>query len=542
MARIINGQLYVSSYEPTGNPGEYTFTDAVFSNQADASGSGALDIQVGFIVYVPIADILSFSPIPGFCHRYRITNISSSSYSNISATILWDEVGSEIDTPISGSYAIISERTSNLGLGLPASMDVYANIPGGITENARDVDLKYIIDNISGGGSSSTGIQGLTGIQGSTGIYGLTGILGIDGQTGIQGLTGILGIDGQTGIQGFTGIRGLTGLTLGGAVYYLHNETSDATSSYKLLSRTLPEVTESIAQVTIKNTTSPQLLGVWCTVAGDPGIQVPGGVRTYKFWESMSTAGGDTNFAAQMFKRDSSGNEIFLADSTSGNLMGVAADWNLSTWDITILSPGTFGPTDRFVQKIWAMTTATSNKVVSLSYEDQTHASYIETPISIGMVGSQGRTGIQGVTGILGIDGQTGIQGLTGLALGATGVQVKTGVLSFSISSAIGSCPTGIMGQTTLPGNTAFNTWTIFTDTTSSINLDVRKSSYANYPDTTGLHGTTGLFILSGIKNTGITDYWSGQTGASGDLIRVILAGSDGSASKISLNLGYSLF
>ena len=160
-----------------------------------------------------------------------------------------------------------------------------------------------------------------------------------------------------------------------------------------------------------------------------------------------------------------------------------------------------------------------------------------ETGPAGGPVGETGPQGIQGATGIgyVGSDGATGPQGVTGL-------QVKTGSFNFSMSTAIGAVPTGIMGQITLSGNTAFNSWTILTDVTSVVNLDVQKASYASYPNFTSMHGSTGLFISSGLKNTGTTAYWAGATGTSNDILRVVLLSSDASASKVSLNLGYTLF
>jgi hypothetical protein len=125
---------------------------------------------------------------------------------------------------------------------------------------------------------------------------------------------------------------------------------------------------------------------------------------------------------------------------------------------------------------------------------------------------------------------------------GATGVAGTAGSLNFSMSAGIGSVPTGIMGQTILASNSAFTTWTLLTDATSSIKLDIQKSTYANYPNTSSLHGSTGVFINASTKNTGTTSAWSGSTGASGDVLKVILTGSDGTASKISLLLAYTNF
>ena len=53
MARIINGALTVDAFNPTGNPGEYTFENAIFNNQSDATGNGAYDVQVGFVLFFP---------------------------------------------------------------------------------------------------------------------------------------------------------------------------------------------------------------------------------------------------------------------------------------------------------------------------------------------------------------------------------------------------------------------------------------------------------------------------------------------------------
>jgi hypothetical protein len=219
MARMINGTLFVTSFDPTGNPGEYTFTNAVYDNQADATGQGANDVQVGFIIYIPALDPFTFVPVPGISHRYKITAISYQDFTNLSATILWDEDGSEIDVPQNASYSIIAEDTPNLHLGLIPSRDVYANLEGGMSENAHDNDLLRIVDKLGVTGPQGlTGIQGGTGLMGPTGVQGVTGILGIDGvtgvqgATGIQGVTGIMGIDGETGVQGATGIQGQTGI------------------------------------------------------------------------------------------------------------------------------------------------------------------------------------------------------------------------------------------------------------------------------------------------------------------------------------------
>jgi hypothetical protein len=111
MARIINGTLYVNSFSPTGNPGEYTFVNAIYDNQADVTGNGALDVQAGFVLYIPAKDPISQISLPGVAHRYKIASVSSATVSTLSATMLWNERGPEVDLPLDESYCIISEDT-----------------------------------------------------------------------------------------------------------------------------------------------------------------------------------------------------------------------------------------------------------------------------------------------------------------------------------------------------------------------------------------------------------------------------------------------
>ena len=174
MARIINGTLLVDVYSPTANPGEYTFTDAIYENQADATGSGSLDVQPGFIVYIAALDSITFVPVPGVVHRYKIVSIQDASDGiHLSATIIWDEAGSEVDRPQDGIHAIISENVTDCNYGLPASTEVYSDLAGGVVEASYNADIRR---NACHGGE--TGVAGATGIPGPTGIQGETGSCG----------------------------------------------------------------------------------------------------------------------------------------------------------------------------------------------------------------------------------------------------------------------------------------------------------------------------------------------------------------------------
>lgn len=132
MSRIINGTLFVPSYVPTGNPGEWTITNATYTNVTDATGNGAFDLKEGFLLYPPASDKNTYFVIPGVVYRYRITQIQIVDADTINATILWDGGGAEIDAPTNGALATICEPGDGpLKLGLPVSEDIYPNLTAG---------------------------------------------------------------------------------------------------------------------------------------------------------------------------------------------------------------------------------------------------------------------------------------------------------------------------------------------------------------------------------------------------------------------------
>jgi hypothetical protein len=253
VSRIVSGTLYIDSFVSTG-PGEYTFTDAIYENQADPTGAGSLAITPGYILFVNAVDPSTQVPIPGVVIRFKITQIIAADGLHLSAKILWDDEGTQDDDPQNASYALISEPTVYHQFGLPESEIVYPNLQGGIYENAIVKDIRHITDKLGftgvgvtgmSGTSGTTGFQGLTGIQGYTGLanwltesYYPTGALaiplllwnlndnalfayvtGMDAWVQIsagslQGATGT-GSQGITGAgsQGFTGIQGVTGVS-----------------------------------------------------------------------------------------------------------------------------------------------------------------------------------------------------------------------------------------------------------------------------------------------------------------------------------------
>lgn len=443
------------------------------------------------------------------------------------------------------------------------------------------------------GNTGSTGILGMTGLlgnQGATGIIGLTGLrgpvgagtTGVQGLTGLQGITGIKGL-GLTGLQGNTGFQGVQGS--GGATLFLDDSTANIGGYHKLISS--PSILgEIIDSVSVDSTSGLGLIESYISDITFPGTSViVGGIWDFSLYRYVSDATGVSQIKIGVYTRttDSTETELFNAFSQEIDDTSVALEEIYSIQPDFVVSSNT----NRLVVKYFGLTTSPSSIQINLVHNGPNHYSHFHTPIALsgnqgvtglfgftgfigatglygptGILGLQGVTGIRGLTGLIGltgITGQTGIFGLTGIfgvtglqgntgisgvtgVVGGTGVQVKTGSYNFSMSTAIGAIPTGIMGQVSLTGNNSFSTWTVLTDVTSSINVDVQKSTYAGYPNFSSWNGNTGIFISSGLKNTGTTGYWSGVTGASGDILRVILSGSDASASKVTLNLGYTLF
>lgn len=156
MANPVSAELFVSAFNPTGNPGEYTIESAVFNNQSDSSGNGAYDVQVGFVLYVPAMSLATAMAIPGVLHRYKFTAVDILDSATISGTLVWDEKGDEEDSPMSGCSCLLAEVTPNRSLGLIPADALYPNMTQGSSLGSLRVDVKNIHDSLtsSGGGAN----------------------------------------------------------------------------------------------------------------------------------------------------------------------------------------------------------------------------------------------------------------------------------------------------------------------------------------------------------------------------------------------------
>ena len=135
--------------------------------------------------------------------------------------------------------------------------------------------------------------------------------------------------------------------------------------------------------------------------------------------------------------------------------------------------------------------------------------------------GSVGATGPQGNTG------STGPQGNTG----STGPQGNTGpsedVLSVFIDSTPDGISTGKKAYRFIPYDCQALEWYVVAGQTGSIQFDVKKSSFTNYPSTTSVVGLDYPSLSGQFKNsnTGITA-WTGLS--AGDMVDFVINSNTG--------------
>jgi hypothetical protein len=144
-----------------------------------------------------------------------------------------------------------------------------------------------------------------------------------------------------------------------------------------------------------------------------------------------------------------------------------------------------------------------------------------------GSQGIQGPTGSQGIQGVTGATGATGSQGIQGTP-GPTGA---TGPTEDNITLFIDATPdditTGNKGYKQIAYNCEAIEWYVISGQTGSIEFDIKKSSFANYPSTTSIVGSDYPGLSGAMKdsNTGITA-WSGLS--AGDMIDFVINSNTG--------------
>lgn len=150
--RPINASLFVEAFTPTGNPGEYTFENARYSNLADRTGNGAFDVQVDFVLYVPASDFNTAAPIIGVVHRYKLTSVTVTDPGLVSGTMIWDESGQEgLEIPTNSIGCGLSQKSPVSGYGFAPTDAFYPDLPVGLAVQSVQTDLWNITDNATPG-------------------------------------------------------------------------------------------------------------------------------------------------------------------------------------------------------------------------------------------------------------------------------------------------------------------------------------------------------------------------------------------------------
>lgn len=153
---------------------------------------------------------------------------------------------------------------------------------------------------------------------------------------------------------------------------------------------------------------------------------------------------------------------------------------------------------------------------------------WVKAGINVGVTGPQGITG-------MGIQGATGIRGTTGVDTGITGA------INLVFDGGGNVVTTGYKVDMTIPFNLAPRSYRFVGTPTGSIYVDLYRDTYTNYPSgqTGTVHGITGPYINSGVKNTdSVLSGWTGSWNAY-DILRVNVK-SVSTITNATLTINYS--
>lgn len=307
------------------------------------------------------------------------------------------------------------------------------------------------------------GFQGIRGISGKDGIPGIDGFDGIDGIDGIQGLIGPRGITGINGIPGLDGFDGEPGESLipgpmgpqgpagvsAGRIYYLDPSAASDIAGYKnalAIPSALPETT--IASVL--TLTTDTLLASFATLPGAPDItSLPAGTAFRHFHVITGGIAEIARLKVELYRCNSDGSgETLLRTGYSSSFSG--ATIREIVWNFSDSSGYTFTTSQRIVFKVYgARVSGPANCNLTVYFDGNDNASYIQTTISTGLTGQQGIQGIQGIMGFSGLDGDDGldsfvpgprgIQGIPGInGIGIPGLDAEEPELVMMIPGPIG--------------------------------------------------------------------------------------------------------
>lgn len=298
---------------------------------------------------------------------------------------------------------------------------VYEYLPTGSTNSilAVDADGRTIITSVSG----ATGSSGTSGTSGLSGVNGTNGTSGIDGTSGSSGTSGLSGVNGTNGTSGTSGVG------------------TDGTSGTSGINGLSNSFFNYVTKTTI--------------TTGDPGTG-------HIIWNNAIQS--DTT-AIHVSETDDNGNniDVFFSQLQSGTTITIqdkSSHLNYQTWLI-----GT--PIDNSTYWEIPVTLITSTYIFPNNHD----VLFIVSSLPSGTSGTSGTSGINGTDGFNGTSGTSGSSGVNGITTGVFGITIDGG------GSVI---TTGVKGYLVVPYNASIQSWSVVSDVSGSIVVDVwKRASYA---------------------------------------------------------------
>jgi hypothetical protein len=155
--------------------------------------------------------------------------------------------------------------------------------------------------------------------------------------------------------------------------------------------------------------------------------------------------------------------------------------------------------------------------------------------LSGGINGPQGPQGPVGPSGSNGTSGTSGATGPTG-PMGPVGATV--GTIGITLNGNGANITTGSKGYINVPYTCTIVGWTLLSSTVSSILIDIEKSDYTTFPNTTSIVGSATPSLVSVQKNNatnvGLTGWTTTIT--AGDILEYVVLSNTGTT-YCNLNL-----
>lgn len=356
------------------------------------------------------------------------------------------------------------------------------------------------------GASGDTGVagpQGDTGVSGPKGDTGTSGSAGSKGDTGTQGDTGLDGAQGDTGSSGSPGAKGDTG-SKGDTGAQGDTGTQGDTGADSTVpgpkgdTGTQGDTGSGLQGDTGADSTVPGPKGDSGT-QGDTGI-AGAGVNWRGAWNSGTTYATDDGVGY-------GGSSYVSSQDSNLNHLPTDTDW----WDLWVAQGDTGSQGD----------TGAKGDTGSGLQGDTGADSTVPGPKGDTGVGTKGDTGTsggqgaKGDTGTAGAKGDTGAQGDTGTGGGGTTD------IAFLIDGGGIAITTGSKGFLVIDFAATITDWAVIGNASGSIVIDVKRSTWANFPTTSSMVGGSGNkpTLSAAQNNKAAVSSWTSTSIAAGDVL-----------------------